>query len=350
MLRLDANEGRCILSEEDLREILSPEIARRYPMRELLEIPLAEKLGLPSSCVLATAGADDAIDRTIRSLAGPGGLIMSTSPGFVEFLEAAQRSSARFKEIKKDPFEPFPIDDICRCVRALTPRLLILSSPDNPSGVVLSPLDVTQIATVCQELGTIFVFDATYQEFSIHGSTPVQALANPNVLVTGSFSKSKGLAGFRIGYVAANPEFTQLISRLSEAGPPYSLSSSAIEAGRRALSLDQGVAQGFIDEVRREVQTLKSLCRKLGFLVSESEANFILLKSENPTDLSDKLRERGILVRTWPRKPGYEELVRITVPGDQGEFEELCGSLEDAVREYDKNNRIKSKPKNKERL
>ncbi len=135
MLRLDANEGRCILSEEDLREILSPEIARRYPMRELLEIPLAEKLGLPSSCVLATAGADDAIDRTIRSLAGPGGLIMSTSPGFVEFLEAAQRSSARFKEIKKDPFEPFPIDDICRCVRALTPRLLILSSPDNPSGV-----------------------------------------------------------------------------------------------------------------------------------------------------------------------------------------------------------------------
>ena len=139
MLRLDANEGRCILSEEDLREILSPEIARRYPMRELLEIPLAEKLGLPSSCVLATAGADDAIDRTIRSLAGPGGLIMSTSPGFVEFLEAAQRSSARFKEIKKDPFEPFPIDDICRCVRALTPRLLILSSPDNPSGVVLSP-------------------------------------------------------------------------------------------------------------------------------------------------------------------------------------------------------------------
>lgn len=129
MLRLDANEGRCILSEEDLREILSPEIARRYPMRELLEIPLAEKLGLPSSCVLATAGADDAIDRTIRSLAGPGGLIMSTSPGFVEFLEAAQRSSARFKEIKKDPFEPFPIDDICRCVRALTPRLLFCRAP-----------------------------------------------------------------------------------------------------------------------------------------------------------------------------------------------------------------------------
>jgi len=333
MLRLDANEGRCLLSEEDLREILSPEIARRYPMRELLEIPLAERLGLPSSCVLATAGADDAIDRAIRSLAGPGGLVMSTSPGFVEFLEAAQRSSARFEEIKKDPFGPFPIDDICSCVRALTPRLLIMSSPDNPSGVVLSPLEVTQIATVCQELGTIFVFDVTYQDFSIHGATPIQALANPNMLVTGSFSKSKGLAGFRIGYVAANPESAKLISRLSEAGPPYSLSSSAIEAGRKALSLDQRVTQGFIDEVRREVQVLKALCKELGFLVSQSEANFILLKSENPADLSDKLRKRGILVRTWPRKPGYEELLRITVPGEVGEFKELCTAFEETMRE-----------------
>ncbi|NLH89905.1 MAG: histidinol-phosphate aminotransferase family protein [Treponema sp.] len=341
MLRLDANEGQCLLSEEDLRAILSPEIARRYPMRELLEIPLAEKLGIPSSCLLATAGADDAIDRAIRSLAGPGGLVMSTTPGFVEFLEAAQRSSARFEEIAKNPFGPFPIDDICRCVKDFAPKLLILSSPDNPSGVVLSPLDVTQIAKACLEAGTIFVFDATYQEFSIRGATPIQALVNPNVLVTGSFSKSKGLAGFRIGYAAATPESARIISKLSDAGPPYSLSSSAIEAGRRALSLDQGVAQGFIDEVRREVHVLKSLCRKLGFLVSESEANFVLLKIKNPIDLSDRLRERGILVRTWPNKPGYEELVRITVPGEPEEFKELCVSLEAAIKEYNENYRMK---------
>ena len=341
MLRLDANEGQCLLSEEDLRAILSPEIARRYPMRELLEIPLAEKLGIPSSCLLATAGADDAIDRAIRSLAGPGGLVMSTTPGFVEFLEAAQRSSARFEEIAKNPFGPFPIDDICRCVKDFAPKLLILSSPDNPSGVVLSPLDVTQIAKACLEAGTIFVFDATYQEFSIRGATPIQALVNPNVLVTGSFSKSKGLAGFRIGYAAATPESARIISKLSDAGPPYSLSSSAIEAGRRALLIDRRVVQGFIDEVRREVHVLKSLCRKLGFLVSESEANFVLLKIKNPIDLSDRLRERGILVRTWPNKPGYEELVRITVPGEPEEFKELCVSLEAAIKEYNENYRMK---------
>lgn len=341
MLRLDANEGQCLLSEEDLRAILSPEIARRYPMRELLEIPLAEKLGIPSSCLLATAGADDAIDRAIRSLAGPGGLVMSTTPGFVEFLEAAQRSSARFEEIAKNPFGPFPIDDICRCVKDFAPKLLILSSPDNPSGVVLSPLDVTQIAKACLEAGTIFVFDATYQEFSIRGATPIQALVNPNVLVTGSFSKSKGLAGFRIGYAAATPESARIISKLSDAGPPYSLSSSAIEAGRRALLIDRRVVQGFIDEVRREVHVLKSLCRKLGILFSESEANFVLLKIKNPIDLSDRLRERGILVRTWPNKPGYEELVRITVPGEPEEFKELRVSLEAAIKEYNENDRMK---------
>jgi len=262
MLRLDANEGRCLLSESDLREILSPEVARRYPERALLEKPLAESLGLPFGSVLATAGADDAIDRAVRCLAGPGGLVISTTPGFVEFLDAARRSAARFDGIAKDPFSSFPIDDIIDAVKIREPKLLILSSPDNPSGVVLTASDVARIAAACKEVEAYFIFDATYQEFSIHGATPQQALSFPNVLVTGSFSKSKGLAGFRIGYIAAPPEGSRIIAQLAEAGPPYSLSSSAIEAGRKALFAQYlAITKGFVNEVQREVAGLNA-CSK----------------------------------------------------------------------------------------
>lgn len=327
MLRIDANEGRCILSDKDLREILSPEIARRYPARELLEKPLAERLGLPQSCVLATAGADDAIDRAVRTLAGPGGLVLGTHPGFVEFLAAAQRSSARFEPIPKDPFGPFPVSEICDIVLKRRPDLLILSSPDNPSGRVLLPADVAQISAACRKSGTIFIFDATYGDFSPNTARPADALAFSNVLVSGSFSKSSGLAGFRIGYMAGNPQMQGIIDRLVEAGPPYSLSSSAIEAGRRALAIDSRIRQAFVDEIRREVRELSALLKKMGFTVSEGESNFVLIKSDDAPLLADALREKEIFVRTWPGKADYKNLVRITAPGEPHEFDELTGAI-----------------------
>jgi histidinol-phosphate aminotransferase len=333
MLRLDANEGRCLLSENDLREILSPEIARRYPVRSLLEEPLAERLGLPAPCVLATAGADDAIDRAVRTLAGPGGLVMSTHPGFVEFLAAAQRSSAMHESISKNPFGPFPIREICEALREKRPQLLILSSPDNPSGCVLTRAELAEIAAACRESGTIFIFDATYGDFSPNTATPADAFAFSNVLVSGSFSKSRGLAGFRIGYMAGNTEMEGVIARLAEAGPPFSLSSSAIEAGRRALSIDPDRVKAFVDEIRLEVRELRALMKHLGFLVSESEANFVLIKSDESIPLANALRRKEIHVRTWQGKPGYENLVRITVPGEAREFSELTGAIESIMKD-----------------
>jgi histidinol-phosphate aminotransferase len=328
MLRLDANEGRCLLSEQDLKEILSPEIARRYPVRSLLEEPLAAMLGLPVSCVLATAGADDAIDRAVRSLAGPGGLVMSTSPGFVEFLEAAKRSSAMFESIPKDPFGTFPVAEICEAVKSRSPQVLILASPDNPSGSVLAKSELEVVANACREAGTILIFDATYSDFSPHTAKPADAIAFANVLVSGSFSKSRGLAGFRIGYIAGGVQTAPIIARLADAGPPFSLSSAAIEAGRRALSIDSSRVQAFVDEVRREVSLLTAQLRGLGFVVSESEANFVLLKSSASARIVEMLREHGILVRTWMGKAAYEGLVRITVPGEKSEFEELVHAID----------------------
>ena len=268
MLRLDANEGRCLLSEKDLREILSPEVARRYPVRGLLEEPLAARLGLPPECVLATAGADDAIDRAVRTLAGPGGLVMSTHPGFVEFLAAAQRSSASYDSIPKDPFGPFPIDEIGATVAARRPQLLILSSPDNPSGRVLTRDELACIAAACAESGTIFIFDVTYGDFSPSSATPADAFEFSNVLVSGSFSKSRGLAGFRIGYIAGNMEMKDIIARLAEAGPPYSLSSSAIEAGRKALALEPETVARFVGEIQHEARSLREMLLGMGYRVS----------------------------------------------------------------------------------
>lgn len=326
-LRLDANEGRCLLSEEDLRAIMSPEIARRYPLRASLEAALAGKLGVEPACVLATAGADDAIDRAARVLAGPGGLVMSTSPGFVEFMAAARRSFAAYATVPKDPFGPFPVPQLIEAVKTQRPQLLILASPDNPSGVVLEKRQLEALAETCRLYGTTLIFDATYLDFAASGAGIADALALPGVLVSGSFSKSRGLAGFRIGYIAGSRESQPLIAALAEAGPPFSLSSPAIEAGKRALAVPERIAAAFIEEIRREIAILSSRLRALGCTVSDSQANFVLLKARNAQGLCAALAERGILVRSWPGKEGYEGLVRITMPGDAEEFSRLTAAI-----------------------
>jgi histidinol-phosphate aminotransferase len=191
---------------------------------------------------------------------------------------------------------------------------------------VLSPTGLAEIAAACGESGTIFIFDATYGDFSPNTATPADAFAFSNVLVSGSFSKSRGLAGFRIGYVAGGPQMEGILGRLAEAGPPFSLSSSAIEAGRRALSIDPDRVKAFVDEIRREVRELSALLKSMDFLVSG--ARQISCSSGRRSDTA----RRGAASKRDIRKnlagqTRYEDLVRITVPGEAGEFGELTEAI-----------------------
>ncbi|MCX8012891.1 MAG: aminotransferase class I/II-fold pyridoxal phosphate-dependent enzyme, partial [Rectinema sp.] len=133
---------------------------------------------------------------------------------------------------------------------------------------------------------------------------------------------------FRIGYIAGGPGSESLIAALAEAGPPFSLSSPAIEAGMRALAVPEDRVAEFIAEVRREVIVLTSQLRAIGCMVSDSQANFVLLKVHDPRGFCAALLEKGILVRSWPGKEGYEQLVRVTVPGDTDEFSRLSSAIQ----------------------
>jgi histidinol-phosphate aminotransferase len=328
VLRLDANEGRCLLDKEQLSFLLSPEIARRYPDSRPLEAELARQLGLEQASVIATAGADDAIDRAIRSIAGSGGTVVSTTPGFVEFLEAALRSKAEFAAIHKVPGSPFPVNEITAYITANKPEIFLIASPDNPTGVVLDPKEFTNLAKVCDENGTVFILDLTYQDFAEDQSLFSLAIELPNVLITGSFSKSKGLAGFRIGWAAAGPRSSTLIEKLRQAGPPFSLSSPAIEAARLALAIPNEKQAAFVGQIRKERQLLKEHIEKLGAKTWPSEANFVTVIVANPQSIVAILKDKGILIRAWPGNQEAANLIRITCPGDEVEFSRLLEAID----------------------
>lgn len=327
-LKVDANEGSCVLDAEQLGRVLSPEVARRYPRAELLEKDLAAFFGVEASQVIATAGADDAIERAFRALAGKGSKVLTTTPGFVEFLDACRRTNATFVPVRRDPLSAFPLEKFLSRITMEKPVLAVIASPDNPTGTMLGMDEFRRIAEACAACGTVFLLDITYIDFADDLSIFKAALETPGVLLTGSFSKSRGLAGFRAGWAMTGLATTGLIGRLREAGPPFSLSSPAIEAARIALAEGGARYAQFVKRIGVERKALAKILSVMGARTWPSQANFVSALVPNAQAFVMALRSQGILVRYWPGNSDAEGLVRITCPGEEASFERLKNALE----------------------
>ncbi len=326
-LKIDANEGRCILSEEQLARVLSPEVARRYPRADLLEKDIAAFFKVDENQVIATAGADDAIERVFRALTGPGSKILTTVPGFVEFLDAAKRTKATFVPVRREPISAFPAEKFCSLIDSEKPAIAIVASPDNPAGTMLALDDFRKITAACAARGSLFLLDVTYIDFADDTSIFDEALKTPGVLLTGSFSKSRGLAGFRAGWGMTGKATAGIIASMREAGPPFSLSSPAIEAARLALAEGREGYAGFVKRVAEERKILKGILDGMGARTWPSQANFVSALVPDAEKFVLALRARGILIRYWPGSPDAEGLVRITCPGEKVSFDRLRSAL-----------------------
>lgn len=331
-LRLDANEGRCVLSAGQLASLLDGEIARRYPDASVLEKKIADRLGIASDLVIATAGADDALDRAVRMLAGPGSTIATTVPSFGEYADAATRSGAYCISVERGPGDSFPLGSACAMIRDSQPAMFLLASPDNPGGGILTEEEFEVLSSVCSQSGTILLVDLTYDDFSSDRRLRERVLASPGVVVTGSFSKSFGLAGFRVGWAAVSMDSASLMEDLRRAGPPFSLSAPAIAAACMALETDPAVSEEFFKQVRSERTRLFDALGSAGAEPFRSEANFICAHIVDAPEFVRALEVRGILVRHWPGRRGFEGLARITCPGCEDEFQRLLSALDDIGR------------------
>jgi histidinol-phosphate aminotransferase len=329
-LRLDANEGRPCLPPEALAALIGPELLRRYPDASELESALAARLGLENDQVIATAGADDAIDRAIRSFGRSGALVLSTAPAFEEYAAAAARSGAAFESVPRTPDGPFPLAALLAAVRASSPALVVVASPDNPGGGVISEDELRTLAAGCRAAGGGQVlFDLAYSDFDEGREVYEAALRMPGVISTGTFSKAYGLAGLRAGWAAGS---SADIARLRQSGPPYAQCTFSVASAIAALESGGEAVEAFVAEVRRERPRLREALAAMGARTWEGRANFVTAFVPDVPAFSAALAGRGVRIRTWAGKPGRENLVRITCPGETAEFEALLRALADIGR------------------
>lgn len=200
---------------------------------------------------------------------------------------------------------------------------IILPNPNAPTGRALTRAEVERI--VAGNPDAVVVIDEAYVDFGAESAVPLVA-QYPNLLVVQTLSKSRGLAGLRVGYAIGQPALLEALDRVKNSFNSYPLDRLAL-AGAMAAIEDTDYLARTCQTVIDSRETLVAGLRQAGFEVLPSAANFVFARhpGRDAAALSAALRERGIIVRHFSR-PRIDQFLRITVGTDAE-----CRTLLDAL-------------------
>ena len=310
-LRLDFNENTLACSprvKEALAAITATDLTR-YPERAPVEALVARYLQLLPSQILLTNGVDEAIHVLCQAYLDPGDEVLLPVPTYSMYEVYASAAGAAIVPVQSARKDfAFPYRQVLAAISPRT-RLIALANPNSPTG---RPVSREQILSIAQRAPhAIVLADEAY--FHFHGETVLDCIgagAYPNLVVARTFSKAYGLAGLRLGLLAAAPEIMRWLRRVIS---PYSVNALALACLPPALE-DSAYLDWYVGEVRAARAEFHAVCDDLNLHTWPSEANFVL------TDIGAKHREftqamhaHGILVRDRSTDPGCDGCVRITI-------------------------------------
>ena len=278
----------------------------------------AELHGVDPEMVLVGNGSDDLLTIVTRAFAGPGDVVVYPTPSYILYRTLAEIEDARPVEV------PFRTDWTLDPEQFAPPgvKLAFLANPNSPSGTSLPP---EQVASLARRLPCPLVVDEAYVNFA--ESDCIGLLAeHPNAIVLRTLSKGYSLAGLRFGYLLARPE---IVAGLIKVKDSYNCDTLSLAGASAALA-----DQGYLAETRRKIlatrRRLTDTLRDFGYLVPESQANFVWCAGGPPAaGIYEALKARKVLVRLM-RYPGIPDGIRITV-GTDAEIDRLLEELRGLV-------------------
>jgi histidinol-phosphate aminotransferase len=287
----------------------------RYPEpqpRALIE-RLSGLYGVPTSSVLATRGADEAIDVLSRIYLRAGtDAILQCAPTFGMYQVSARIQGAAVIEIPLERERGWALD-AHRLLAAWRPniKLVYLCSPNNPTANLL---DETAIEQICAALEgkAIVVIDEAYIEWSGSKSLTRWLRRFSTLAILRTLSKAHALAGARIGALLANPALIDLAKRVV---PPYSLAQPAVEAALRALQPAELVAaQSRLEGLLAERDYLGRGLAASPWVdrVWPSDANFLLIDCDADRFMSSAMAG-GLIVRDLRANPSLPRSLRVSI-------------------------------------
>ena len=321
----------------------------RYPERDFprLRAALADYLEAESDAhpapeqIWAANGSNEVMLHVLQAFGGPGRTCLTFTPTYSMYPEYARDTLTDYATRPRRKDFTLDTDAAVAAIKELRPAVVILASPNNPTGTALPLEDIRRILEAARgrgpvlgaEIGSparasdcVVVIDEAYAEFRRPGVPSALELvgsANPHLAVTRTMSKAFGAAGLRLGYLAAD---SALVDALRVVRLPYHLSAVTQAAALAALShREELMAQ--VASLRNERDAFVDWLRAQGLTAHDSDANFVLFGPFPDRDtVWRRLLDAGVLIRVV----GPEGFLRASI-GTPAEMERLRRALVAAI-------------------
>ena len=208
---------------------------------------------------------------------------------------------------------------------------IFIANPNAPTGLSLT---LSQIETILQSNpDRLVLIDEAYVDFGGESCVPLIPRYE-NLLVTQTFSKSRSMAGARLGFGAANASVIRDLNTVKYSTNPYNVNAMTMAAGLGVMADEEYTQKNCQTIVNNRGYTIEKL-RKLGFFVSDSQTNFVFAAHPHcpGAHLAQQLKERKILVRHFST-PRIENYNRITI-GTKEQMDTLLQAVEQILKEYE---------------
>jgi len=268
--------------------------------RELVEC--AKLNGMKADNFVVGNGSDEALDIIMKTLVEPGETVITAHPAYVLHSFFVKINAGRTVAVDLDEDFQLDVDEIS----STKGKLVLLCTPNNPTS---NTFRMDDLKAVIEGADRPVVVDEAYGEYTGNSFLPLVERYD-NLIVTRTFSKAYGLAGMRIGYMAAGLEMAEALQKVKI---PYSLNMIGERVAIAALR-DREFLDRSVRVVNEERPFLSRGLSDLGLHVYPSEANYILFRSDLPSDLlTGKLSEKGVLVRDFGKVRRLENCIRTTI-------------------------------------
>lgn len=325
-IKLNTNENPYPPSKKALDAIAEAagESLRLYPdpEGESLRNTIAEYYKLKPSQVFLGNGSDEILAFSFLAFFNPGDTIVFPQITYSFYEVYASIFGINYKKIPLDDEFNIPIEDFYEKNDGV-----IFANPNAPTGKALPLKDIRMILE--KNAGRVVIVDEAYVDFG--GESSVELINEfENLLVIATLSKSRALAGLRVGFAMGNKDLIEGLNRVKNSINSYTLDRLALAGAEEAIRDVE-----YFNEIRGKiVKTRERVSKRLleiGFKVIESKTNFIFISHPtiNGSLLFEKLREKGILVRHF-NKPGIDNYLRVTIGADE-EMNCFCQKVKEII-------------------
>ena len=312
----------------------SPRVVKALTRAEMLKLNLysdptggalhravAEYYGLKPENVLAGNGSDEILAFAFRAFCGQGKGVAyaDITYGFYKSQAALFGLEATVVPLRED--FTLCVDDYMDF-----PGTIFIANPNAPTGMAVPRADIQRLLEA--DPNRVVVVDEAYVDFGGESCVPM-IFRYDNLLVVQTMSKSRSLAGGRLGFALGQPELIADLNRVKYSFNPYNVNRLSMAAGAAAME-DDAYFQRCTAAIRGNRDWVTEELRQLGFTVLPSCTNFVFAKSDRLSGeaLYRKLKESGILVRWWADGGRIRDFVRITV----GSLEQMTALVDELTR------------------